>query len=122
MGHQGSDVPVTQVKYPFNDFLFGFIDSSLFGSFIDDRLDLVFRNITIGRRLYRKYFKKQVGGAVQDQNNRVGYLGNELHRRRHDPGNFFRTYQANPFGINSPKIIVRKVTMMMTIVVEILFE
>ena len=48
--HQGSDIPVAQVEYPFYNFLFCFFNGSLFGSFTDDGFDFIFRYIAFRRR------------------------------------------------------------------------
>jgi len=55
---QHGDVAVAQVKYSFNNFLFGYFDGSLFSSFIDNGFDFILRNITFRRRFDRKNYKK----------------------------------------------------------------
>jgi len=44
VGHEGGDIAVAQMEYPFNDLLLCLLDGALFRSFIDDGFDLIFRN------------------------------------------------------------------------------
>ncbi len=94
--HQGCDVPVAQMKNPFNDFLFGFFNSSLFGSFIDDRLDLIFRYIAFGGRFDGKQHEKKIAQPVQQGNDGITDARQYASWGGPPFGNAFRLEQADP--------------------------
>ena len=51
MRHQRSNIPVTQMKHSFNNFLLGYVNGTLFCAFIDDCLDFIFRYFPFGEKV-----------------------------------------------------------------------
>ena len=89
MGHQGSDIPVAQMKYPFNDFLFCLFNGSLFRSFADDGFDFIFRYIAFFGWFNRKNCKKQIARHVQDRYDGITDPGQAISWVRPPSAQFF---------------------------------
>jgi hypothetical protein len=69
--HQRSDVPVSQMKDAFNDFLLSFFNRSLLSPFTDNGFDLVFRDVALFRRFNRKYPEESIARIVEQRDNRI---------------------------------------------------
>src|SRR5579863_4880408 len=98
VGHQGSDIPVPEMKDPFYNILFDFFDRALFGAFVDDGLDLVFRDGTILRRTDRKQFEKEVAGVVEQPYEWMGDPRQDPYGPGDEACDLFGPQQADPLG------------------------
>jgi len=98
MRHKRSYVTIAQMKYPFNDLLFCLFDGALFRAFVDNGLDLIFRDGPVLGRSDGKEFKEQVAAGVQQPDDGMGDKGKGPHRPGYEPCDLFGTKKTDALG------------------------
>src|SRR5258707_13218702 len=98
VGHQGGDIAVAEVEHPLDDLLFGFLDGTLFGAFVDEGLYLVLRDGAVFGWPDLKELEEEVAGIVEQPHDGVGDDREDPDRSCHKPGDLLGPQQADAFG------------------------
>ena len=94
--HEGGDVAVAEVEYPFDDLLFGLLYGALFGAFADDGLNFLFRDVVIGS-LDVQESEQEACCLVEEPYERPGEGDEQSHWSGHPFGDRFGGVEAQAF-------------------------
>ena len=103
VSHDGAEIPIPEVKYPFHDVLLHLLNLPFGGTFLDDCFDLFFRDLVLPGLVQPQQFHHARRAGGEQPHERGGHAGKHVHGGGNKFCHSLGSHHADSFGDEFPE-------------------